>query len=106
MALLTAPGVPSADDWPQWRGPNRDGVSTETGWTTDWPESGPPRLWETNVGKGFATVAVVEGRVYTVGGEHLLCLNADTGKVFWKLECGPAHATPTVHDGKVLCLGG
>jgi len=97
-------GAVSADDWPQWRGPNRDGISTETGWTTDWPKEGPPKLWETEIGKGYSTVAVVAGRIYTTGDKTLCCLNAETGEVVWKDACGPSHATPTVNSDKVYSL--
>src|SRR5687768_11549902 len=53
-----------AADWPQWRGPNRNGISAETGWA---PTSNPRRVWTAQVGQGFSSVAVVGGRVYTMG---------------------------------------
>ncbi len=105
----------SSTDWPGWRGPHRDGVSTEADWLTDWPEDGPKKLWQTRVGSGHSTVAVVAQRVYTVGsseeGSGLLCLDADTGKILWSSgppedgRRGPptidSNATPTVDAGKV-----
>jgi outer membrane protein assembly factor BamB len=54
-----------------------------------------------SIGTGFSTVAVVKDRVYTIGDEWLYCLNADSGEILWKKECGAAHSTPTVHDNKV-----
>ena len=59
----------AAADWPQWRGPNRDGISAEKGWTTKWPEKGPKMLWKAKVANGHSSLAVVGGRVYTMGFE-------------------------------------
>src|SRR5438128_6666254 len=56
FSLLTLTNAIRADDWPQWRGPNRDGISKERGWLTDWPASGPRKLWEASV--GIATLPV------------------------------------------------
>ena len=57
-AAFTASAAAPAVDWPQWRGPNRDGLSTETGWLTEWPKNGPRRLWSGKVGLGWSSVAV------------------------------------------------
>ena len=87
LLLVTAPSA-RGDDWPQWRGPNRDGVSTETGWLTRWPKSGPRKLWRKKVGIGYATVSVVGERVYTMGNDGrndvVWCLDAESGKEIWK----------------------
>lgn len=112
LALL-AVSVAPAGDWPQWRGPTRDGISTEANWRTDWPEDGPKRLWRRSVGRGYSSVAVSGGRVYTMGNadgkDTVYCLDAATGEVIWKHEypspspkahAGP-RATPAVSDGKV-----
>src|SRR6185436_2503070 len=57
-----------AGDWPQWRGPKRDGKSADTGLLTQWPDKGPPLLWKTNgIGGGFSSVAVVDGKIFTMG---------------------------------------
>ena len=106
-----------AEDWPQWRGPRRDGISHETGWTVQWPEDGPPRLWQRALGKGLASVAVSQGRLYTLGNMNgtasVWCLDAATGEVKWRRQYksrlwgsfpGPA-ATPTVDGGRVYTLG-
>ncbi|MGA2619961.1 MAG: PQQ-binding-like beta-propeller repeat protein [Thermoguttaceae bacterium] len=118
-------------DWPQWRGPNRDGVSAEKGWTARWPEKGPPVLWKAKVNTGHSSVAVVGARVYTMGflmdkkgpdgkynkdedGRRLgtdivWCLNAGTGDVAWQHSYQSAgdetYSTPTVHEGRVYTLG-
>lgn len=112
-------GKPSSGaDWPQWRGPNREGTSSEGGWQTTWPEKGPKRLWSEKVGDGHSGIAVAKGRLYTLGNKEGIlkasdtawCLDAVTGKPVWKHSYtskpgsypGP-RATPTV-DGDVLFL--
>ena len=65
LLLLATPG--SADDWPFFRGPRYDGVSLETGWTAQWPVSGPVVAWEKNVGVGASSFVVVGNRVLTMG---------------------------------------
>ena len=112
--LGTALGGQSSD-WPQWRGPNRDGVSHESGWLTAWPADGPRVLWRASVGAGFSSVAIADGRVYTLGNQSgtdfAYCLDAATGRVVWQhsYPCcqgsyrGP-RATPTVSGGLVYTL--
>ena len=116
-------------NWPQWRGPNGDNVSTETDWTSKWPADGPKKLWTAEVGTGFGSLAVADGRVYTLGhaaepadqndkdmlaNDTVWCLDATTGKEIWKYsypakrvanlhEGGPA-ATPTVNGDRVYTL--
>jgi hypothetical protein len=68
LGVLLAGGVCSGDDWPQFRGPSRDGKSAETGLLKKWPEGGPKLLWSVDgLGIGFSSVAVVDGFVYTTG---------------------------------------
>lgn len=80
--------VATPADWPTWRGPARDGMSSETGWLKVWPESGPKKLWTMQVGAGYSAVAVKGNRVYTMGAtqseDTVWCLNSDTGEVLWK----------------------
>ena len=89
LALLAPPGA-SADDWPQWRGPNRDGISKETGWLANWPAEGPKKLWEGSVGIGYSCFSVSHGHLYTMGNvaenDNVFCFDAETGKVLWKHE--------------------
>lgn len=107
-----------ADDWPQWRGPNRDGISRETGWRADWPAEGPKKLWEADVGIGFSSMSVSNGRVFTMGNvnetDRISCFDAETGKLLWKHEypCsskdpngypGP-RCTPTVDGDRVYAV--
>ncbi len=111
-------GEGGPDDWPQWRGPNRDDISAETGLLDEWPEAGPQLLWRfDNGGVGYAGFAVVDDRLYTMGAnesrEFVLCLDASNGKEIWKREIddryqnnwgdGP-RGTPTVANGHVVAL--
>jgi len=107
-------------DWPQWRGPNRDGICSETGLLKNWPEDGPALLWETTgLGPGYASMAIVDGRLYTMGdisldSEQTQCVIAydlATHKRLWAAKVGPIHndggprCTPTVDDGLVYAIG-
>ncbi len=116
-----------ADDWPQWRGPHRDGISQEKSWEAKWPADGPKQLWKANVGVGYSSMSVADGRLFTMGNvdevDNVYCLNAVTGEEIWKhsYPCsskdpngypGP-RCTPTVdgkfvytvsRDGQLFCL--
>lgn len=87
--------VPSEiGDWPQWRGPNADGISPETGLLKEWPEGGPKVLWNVDTaGVGYSSLAVKDGRIYTLGDldgvEHVLCLDATDGHTIWARQPGP-----------------
>src|SRR5437588_8419611 len=76
-----------ADDWPQRRGPNYNGISSEKQWRHHWLPDGPPILWKANVGAGFSSFAVARGRVYTMGNsddrDTVFCFDAATGKGIW-----------------------
>jgi len=54
LAAMLSPAVADADDWPQWRGPARDGISREKEWSPNWPADGPNVLWKTSVGAGYS----------------------------------------------------
>src|SRR5437868_15206104 len=56
-----------AEDWPHWRGPQRNGISSETGWRDTWPQEGPPTAWRAKVGLGFSSFVIAQGRVFTMG---------------------------------------
>lgn len=120
-ALFSAPLA--AADWPQFRGPNRDGVSKETGLLQSWPAQGPPLEWSVKgLGGGFSTVSVADGRIYTLGNmpdkkaaknpkqlSYLIALDRKDGKQIWASEVGPAGGnlgcTPTVDGGHIYALG-
>ena len=113
-----ASGGAESGPWPQWRGPNRDGKSTETGLLRQWPKDGPPLAWSTKgIGTGYASVAVTGGRIYTAGeagdSSYVYALEENGGKEVWKARlssrtgqvgrqasAGP-RTTPTV-DGDLL----
>lgn len=107
-----------ADDWPNWRGPDLNGISKEKGWTTHWPQEGPKQLWKASVGIGFSSVAVARGRLFTLGNTNetdtVFCFDAENGRELWKhsyacpldavyYEGGPG-STPTVDAEKVYTL--
>ncbi|MDB5337979.1 MAG: hypothetical protein JWN70_3598 [Planctomycetaceae bacterium] len=87
--------VPSkAGDWPQWRGPNRDGISLDTGLLKEWPKEGPAVVWQVNsVGVGYSSIAVKDGRIITQGDvngvEHIVALDVKDGKTLWSVQPGP-----------------
>jgi outer membrane protein assembly factor BamB len=108
----------AAADWPQWRGPQRNGVSQETGLLKEWPKEGPKQLWQvTDVGDGFSTPAVVGDRIYLLSNkgtddEFVQARDAKDGKQIWAARLGKsgsnkgpqypgARSTPTV-DGDIL----
>src|SRR4051812_23649776 len=72
LALYLASSPAQADDWPQWRGPQRNGVSRETGLLKQWPQEGPKLHWKLNdTGRGYSTPAVVGDRLYLLSNEGL-----------------------------------
>ncbi|MGH9628695.1 MAG: PQQ-binding-like beta-propeller repeat protein [Bryobacteraceae bacterium] len=108
-----------AGDWPQWRGPERTGISQETGLLKQWPEQGPKLLWQVrDIGDGYATPAVAGRRLYLLSSrgmddEFVQSLSIEDGKQIWSTRIGKvgnpdmeppfpsARSTPTV-DGDVL----
>lgn len=122
-----AGGVVSGEDWPQWRGPHSDGISRETGLSTDWGEKLPRLVWQRPLGLGFSSFSVSDGRLYTLaasdGVESLYCLDAKSGEALWEVPTGKTYqdrqggngprSTPTVvgdvvyglgAEGELLCL--
>src|SRR5690349_10606627 len=79
-----------AEDWPQFRGPRRSGLSSETAWTHRWPEKGPKTLWTLDPGQSYACTLVAEGRAYITGStkekDTVYCLDAETGKEVWQFS--------------------
>lgn len=135
LSCLCLPLLATADDWPQWLGPQRDGVWREDGILEKFPQEGPKVLWKKEIGAGYAGPAVANGKVYvadrvvedaspldksgfvrasTKGNERVLCFDELTGKELWKYEIEVKYlvqygsgprCTPTVHDGRVYTLG-
>jgi outer membrane protein assembly factor BamB len=127
IALLMLPAILRAEDWPQWRGPNRDGVCGETGLLQSFPADGLKVRWRVPIGWGFSSPVVSQGRVFLADSElmkpkareRLYCVEEATGKPLWThsydvayedwafdptQEIGPV-ATPIVQNGKVFMLG-
>jgi outer membrane protein assembly factor BamB len=113
--------VGGAADWPQWRGPDRSGVSAETGLLKSWPKAGPPLLWTfSKAGRGYSSPAVVGGKAYLLGArddeEYLIGLD-DKGADLWATKIGPVfdfrtnqwsrgpNSTPSLDGGLVYGLG-
>jgi outer membrane protein assembly factor BamB len=121
--LSFGPAPASATDWPQWRGPQRNGLSEEKGLLKEWPKEGPQLLWKvTHAGSGYSTPAVVGDRLYLLGNEGLenefvAALAVKDGQRIWTTRLGKvgnpnqqpnfpaARSTPTV-DGEFLCALG
>ena len=120
--VLTLSAVASTlafDDWPQWRGPNRDGLSSERGLKKSWPAGGPPLAWRASgAGEGYSSFAVAGGRVYTMGArgntEYVVAFDAATGKRLWITANGSRFSndrgdgprgTPTVDGERVYAFG-
>jgi outer membrane protein assembly factor BamB len=120
LAILLIPAIARADDWPQFLGPQRNGVSAETGLATSWPKGGPPVVWQRDVGEGYSGPAIAGDRLilfHRVANEEVIeCLNANTGRPLWKHAYpttysdqlgkgdGP-RATPTIAGNRVVTLG-
>lgn len=81
FAFLTTSALLTAADWPQWRGPDRTGISTETGLLQQWPKDGPKLLWKTTgVGGGYSTPSIVGNRLYVLGAKNLKAGGGGKGK--------------------------
>lgn len=121
FALVSTISNTRAADWPQFRGPNRDGVSAETNLLKDWPADGPPLAWQIKgLGKGLASVAIADGRIFTVAkrkdGQYLVAFDLNTQKELWASRLSEKgddpQGAPSVSgslvfavskDGKVIC---
>lgn len=132
-SFLSAQLKSTPGDWPAWRGPDRNGLSRETGLLREWPAGGPKLLWKaTGLGGGFSTPSVAGGRIYVMGAkdqaegkgktkgkgkagpgsaESVLCLDARDGKPIWSTEIGALagghpgpRSTPTIDDDRVYAI--
>ncbi|TWU15676.1 outer membrane biogenesis protein BamB [Allorhodopirellula heiligendammensis] len=124
-AIILGAGPLFAADWPTFRGSDRSGVSSETDLLQSWPEAGPQLRWQAQgAGRGYASAAIADGRVYTLGDgssladdddEYLTCFSDADGKMIWSTKTGSAwdegqptwqgsRATPTVDGDRVYVL--
>jgi outer membrane protein assembly factor BamB len=107
------------DDWPQWRGPKRDGVSVERGLLKTWPSGGPPLAWKAaGAGEGYSSFAIANGRLFTLGArdgmEYVIAYDVATGKRLWETAHGQRfsndrgsgpRATPTIEGDRLYAFG-
>ncbi|HXI40327.1 MAG TPA: PQQ-binding-like beta-propeller repeat protein [Bryobacteraceae bacterium] len=126
LPLLAVPLLPrgafasagGSFEWPQWRGPERTGVSSETGLAKSWPAGGPPKVWSiSSLGEGYGSLAILGDRIYVQGVQGrdsvVFCLNRRDGKTVWTTALagrmeqdrgdGP-RGTPTVDGDRVFAL--
>ncbi len=118
LPLLTGPTLRA--NWPQWRGPDRNGISPATGLLRKWPAGGPRKAWEASgLGEGYASFSASNGNLFTQGQrsgkQYLIALDQQTGAKAWETENGPAYddsrgsgprGTPTVDGGRIYTLSG
>ena len=121
MCVASVSLAQSNANWPQWRGPNRDGLSKETGLLKQWPTDGPPLAWKASgAGRGYSSFSIANGKLFTMGlrgdKEFVIAFDVATGKVAWA-TAHPSSAfqndrgdgprgTPTVEGDRVYALGG
>jgi outer membrane protein assembly factor BamB len=126
LVLLVLPVVATAQDssadkgdWPQWRGPHRDAICTETGLLKEWPKEGPPLLWKhTGLGGGYSTPAIVNGKLYGMSyrgnDEVVWCFDDATRKELWVAKIAPkgkagynegSRCTPTIDGDRLYAVG-
>ncbi|HZI60167.1 MAG TPA: PQQ-binding-like beta-propeller repeat protein [Pyrinomonadaceae bacterium] len=121
MCVASVSLAQSNANWPQWRGPNRDGLSKETGLLKQWPTDGPPLAWKASgAGRGYSSFSIANGKLFTMGlrgdKEFVIAFDVATGKEAWA-TAHPSSAfqndrgdgprgTPTVEGDRVYALGG
>lgn len=120
-AFFVSAATAHSADWPQWRGPERTGISAETGLLKSWPSAGSPsEVWRyTELGSGYSGPAVVGNRLFILGTEEskecVVALDASTGHKIWSSPIGPIfqngygngpRSTPTVDGELIFALGG
>lgn len=119
VGMVVICAMARADDWPQFRGPQRDGVSRETGLLKSWPVDGPKRAWlVTNLGNGYSSPSIVGEKLFILGqrndAQWLFCLDTNDGRELWATRLGDPYqnefgdgprGVPTVSEGRVFALG-
>ena len=118
LGVIVLGQAPARFDWPQWQGPDRNGISKETGLLQEWPASGPATVWSaTGLGGGYGSIAVAGNRIYAQGlrGSMSLvhALDRATGKYVWSKNLGPGgdndrgpgpRGTPTIDGDRLYVL--
>ncbi len=124
-ALQVAPAQSTSSSWPTFRGAERTAVAPDTGLLNSWPEGGPKLVWQAvGAGRGYASLAIADGRIYTLGDapstasdqdEYLVCFDQADGQPLWKVKTGSpwaegkpnwqsSRSTPTVDGDRVYVL--
>ena len=122
LLTITVGSTAPIPEWPQWRGPLRNGVSSETGLLKQWPDKGPAMTWSiTNLGEGYGSVAIKADRIYVQGTNGaasaaksaVFCLNRADGKTIWSVTLGEKvdqdkgngpRGTPTLDEDRLYVL--
>lgn len=119
LVAIFAVATARAGDWPQFLGPKRDGIITETGLNWNWKAQPPKVLWKVPLGSAFSSVTIVGNRLFTLAKngplDGVVCLDANTGKTLWQYDAVPTYidqqkqgagprSTPTYHNGRLYCL--
>ncbi len=123
VSTVAAVSEVTARDWPQWRGPHRNGISSETGLLQTWPKEGPKQLWQvSDLGAGYSTPSIVGDRAYLLANkgledESVIALSTAGGKQVWSTRLGKvgnpnqqpsypaARSTPTADGNALYALG-
>ena len=119
LTLSATSALAETNNWPQWLGPHRNGLTDETGLLKEWPEEGPKKVWMSDkCGLGYSGPAIVDGKLYIMGArdnsEFLLAFDANTGDELWAAKIGEQYqngwgdgprGTPTVDGDRVYALG-
>jgi len=122
VVLMVVAGSSMAADWPQWRGPNRDGKSADAGLLKQWPQDGPPPAWRIDkLGGGDSAPSISAGRIFVMANrgdeEFVWCLSEEDGREVWVMPLGPAFqqrasqgregpaCTPTVDGQRLYVVG-
>ena len=119
LLAVAHPGALAVDPegtgaWPQFRGPNRDAHSPDTGLLKEWPKDGPPLVWKaTGLGTGYSSVSVAGGKLFTMGNKgqssYVVAIDLEGGKVLWSQAVGKSGgnlgSTPTVDGDRVYAVG-
>ena len=119
LLVATSVHAQTKSEWPQFLGPNRNGISAETGLLDSWPKAGPKELWRVKGGIGVSGFAISRGRavtmIQTAGKQDVLCLDAETGKTLWQTHVAPEcsngrgdgpRATPTIVGERIFVYTG
>ena len=107
----------STAEWAQWRGPNRDGISSETGFLKNWSPEGPKVIWQIPLGDGYSGISIAHGKIYTMfaedNDEFVICLDASDGVEVWRFRSGTKfteqrgdgpRSMPTIDGNSVFAL--